>query len=70
MSGHLFIINGDLTKVACDAILIPTDERFKIEMPRWRALLRPDHQVEVALLRRNTLESWRSKNVLPLNRLA
>ena len=25
MSGHVFVINGDLTKLACDAILVPTD---------------------------------------------
>lgn len=38
MGGHLFIINGDLTKIACDALLVPTDEDFKIEAP-WRGLL-------------------------------
>lgn len=38
MSGHLFIINGDLTKLACDAILIPTDEVFRIENP-WVEVL-------------------------------
>lgn len=38
MSGHLFIINGDLTKLACDAILIPTDESFRIE-PAWVKVL-------------------------------
>ena len=38
MSGHLFIINGDLTKVACDALLIPTDEGFNIDDP-WLEVL-------------------------------
>ena len=38
--GHLFIINGDLTKVAADAILIPTDRAFKIE-PAWQELVWP-----------------------------
>lgn len=33
--GHLFIINGDLTQLACDAILVPTDDNFWIE-PYWR----------------------------------
>ena len=28
MGGHLFVINGDLTKLACDAILIPTDDKL------------------------------------------
>lgn len=31
MAGHLFIINGDLTKVACDAVLVPTDPSVYIE---------------------------------------
>lgn len=38
VAGHLFIINGDLTKVACDALLIPTDPTVYFE-PQWRALL-------------------------------
>jgi len=24
--GHLYIINGDLTRLACDAVLVPTDK--------------------------------------------
>jgi SIR2-like domain len=28
MTGHLFIVHGDLTTIACDAILVPTDEWF------------------------------------------
>lgn len=36
--GHLFIIDRDLTKLACDAILAPIDVVFKIE-PRWDHLL-------------------------------
>jgi hypothetical protein len=40
VAGHLFIINGDLTKIAVDAILIPTDLRFEIEPP-WRTLVWP-----------------------------
>ncbi|MCV7096674.1 SIR2 family protein [Mycobacterium kubicae] len=39
MTGHLFIINGDLTKLACDAILIPTDAAFHITVS-WKKLLR------------------------------
>ncbi|MDO3634464.1 SIR2 family protein [Mycolicibacterium arseniciresistens] len=39
--GHLFIINGDLTRIACDAILIPTDSSFRIE-PYWRAVVTHD----------------------------
>lgn len=38
MTGHLFVVNGDLTKIACDAILIPTDEVFHIT-PAWENFL-------------------------------
>ena len=40
MSGHLFIINGDLNKIACDAVLIPTDPNFKVE-PKWHVAPKP-----------------------------
>lgn len=56
-SGHLFIINGDLTKLACDAILIPTDAMFSIEAS-WRPLVQ-DGEIP---------ESWNSQLVLPLSR--
>jgi hypothetical protein len=29
-TGHLFVIDGDLTQLACDAILIPTDDRLSV----------------------------------------
>ncbi|PQE01978.1 SIR2 family protein [Mycobacterium sp. EPG1] len=38
MGGHLFIINGDLTKLACDAVLIPTDAASKVEA-HWHAVV-------------------------------
>lgn len=38
MSGHLFIINGDLNQVACDAVLIPTDGTLHIT-DSWRVLM-------------------------------
>lgn len=28
MAGHLFIVHGDLTAIACDAIFVPTDSSF------------------------------------------
>lgn len=31
MAGHLFVMQGDLTKLACDAWLLPTDQNFHIE---------------------------------------
>lgn len=36
--GHVFIINGDLTKIACDALLIPTDGAVNITAS-WRQFL-------------------------------
>ena len=38
MAGHLFIVNGDLTKIACDALLIPTDTAFDIT-ESWNGFL-------------------------------
>jgi hypothetical protein len=37
-SGHLFVVNGDLTKIACDALLIPTDGIVN-STASWRAFL-------------------------------
>ena len=39
--GHLFVIDGDLTKIACDAWLLPTDDDFDIT-PTWQHVLRPE----------------------------
>jgi NAD-dependent SIR2 family protein deacetylase len=36
--GHVFIVNGDLTKIACDALLIPTDGMVNITRA-WREFL-------------------------------
>ena len=36
--GHLFIINGDLNLLACDAVLVPTDQHCSIR-PKWGRLL-------------------------------
>jgi SIR2-like domain len=37
--GHVFIVNGDLTKIACDALLVPTDGIVNIT-ESWRMFLR------------------------------
>lgn len=37
MSGHLFVVHGDLTAIACDAILVPTDAGFNITKT-WKSL--------------------------------
>jgi hypothetical protein len=38
--GHLFVAHGDLTKLACDAVLIPCDDKGWVT-PAWRSLLPP-----------------------------
>jgi len=38
--GHLFVAHGDLTKLACDAVLIPCDDEGWVT-PAWRSLLPP-----------------------------
>ncbi|GAB3034948.1 SIR2 family NAD-dependent protein deacylase [Mycobacterium bourgelatii] len=39
--GHLFVAHGDLTKLACDAVLIPCDDKGWVT-PSWRSLLPPE----------------------------
>jgi hypothetical protein len=34
MGGHLFVTQGDLTRLACDAWLLPSDERLHVR-PHW-----------------------------------
>lgn len=36
--GHLFVVDGDLTALAVDAALIPTDDQLRLEPP-WRSML-------------------------------
>ena len=36
--GHLFVIDGDLTRIACDAWLLPTDDHFNITQP-WHQVV-------------------------------
>ena len=48
--GHLFVANGDLTKLACDAVLIPCDDDGWVT-PAWGSLLPPR-------LRRDEESGW------------
>ena len=34
-AGHLFAFQGDLTRVACDAWLLPSDKRLKVVRRHW-----------------------------------
>ena len=44
--GHLFVIDGDLTKIACDAWLLPTDSDFDITT-KWHHIFE-DAELEPA----------------------
>jgi len=44
MSGHLFVVEGDLAKIACDAWLLPTDVAVKVEAS-WKT----DEQLRAAI---------------------
>lgn len=47
MNGHVFVVHGDLNRLHCDAILIPTDSRFHVTDKFGRNLVRgPDGFVE------------------------
>jgi hypothetical protein len=48
--GHLFVAHGDLTKLACDAVLIPCDDNGWVTAA-WRGLLPP-------ALPRNSVSGW------------
>jgi hypothetical protein len=39
MTGHLFIVDGDLTRIACDALLLPVDETWWVETPAFGRVL-------------------------------
>ena len=46
MTGHVFVVRGDLTQIACDAWLLPTDDWFSISSS-WRgAITAPGGTVE------------------------
>lgn len=65
MEGHLFIINGDLNKIACDHLLLPTDQWFTVE-PKWNALAE-DYREEIDGYGRSPDTSWNGRRVLPLS---
>jgi hypothetical protein len=54
MQGHLFVVRGDLTRLECDAWLLPTDRFFDVG-EHWRV----DPQL-VSQVRANAPEGWGS----------
>lgn len=59
MSGHLFIVRGDLTRLDCDAWLMPTS--FKLELERyWLQPEPPGFRSAIRRMRANRPEGWGS----------
>lgn len=48
MNGHVFVLRGDLTTFACDAVLVPTDARWNVVAAHWGGLLPPDRLSDVS----------------------
>lgn len=44
--GHMFVVRADLTALDCDAVLVPTDDHFRIES-RWDSLVWNDNSLVV-----------------------
>lgn len=67
MPGHLFIIRGDLTKLACDAWLMPTGYRLSIE-DYWLKPEPPGFLDAVQAMQAHLGEDWREsrERVLPV----
>nr|WP_090341737.1 SIR2 family protein [Mycolicibacterium malmesburyense]CRL71793.1 hypothetical protein CPGR_02086 [Mycolicibacterium malmesburyense] len=42
MSGHLFVLRGDLTQLQCSAILVPCDHNWELIWEHWSELLPPE----------------------------
>src|SRR4051794_41892512 len=36
--GHVFVVHGDLTQLACDDVIVPAGSGFEVS-PHWRALV-------------------------------
>lgn len=58
MGGHLFVVNGDVTRLACDAWLLPTDNEFRVSASFAPSVGLPAHG-------RLSGRDWRSERVQP-----
>ncbi|UTT62584.1 SIR2 family NAD-dependent protein deacylase [Microcella humidisoli] len=56
---HVFVVHGDLTQLACDAIMIPTDARLSVR-EHWHAVV-PEHR---ELAARPELDAFRRGKAL------
>lgn len=68
MSGHVFITRGDLTRLSCDAWLLPTSARVHVTRG-WRSRLNDRQVRKLEELQPELPEAWRryGGRVLPLN---
>ena len=41
MSGHVFVVGADLTRLSCDDVLVPTDRSLRVTS-EWRRMLPDD----------------------------
>jgi hypothetical protein len=67
MGGHVFITQGDLTRIACDAWLLPTDINLSVTHP-WHRALGDAVDEAASKLRRAKPSGWASEVLsAPLN---
>ncbi len=57
IGGHVFVIQGDLTKVACDAWLLPTDINLSVTQP-WHRVLGDAVDTDRGRLQRSKPAGW------------
>jgi hypothetical protein len=65
VSGHLFVVRSDLTQLACDAWLLPSDALLSVE-DVWTAVLPEPWQSREALLEHASADFGRRRNVFPV----
>jgi len=70
--GHLFIVRGDLTRLACDAWLLPCDSRLNVSGAHWCAVDErlipspsPDHDQWYRLLQGDPPAEWFEHRTYP-----
>ncbi len=65
VAGHLFIFRGDLTKVACDAWLLPTDFGFRVE-DYWLSPEPEGFHAAMSALREVPVQGWLDGDLLAI----
>jgi SIR2-like domain len=67
MAGHFFIVRGDLTRLACDAWIMPTGYQIRVE-DYWLKPGPDGFQDELAKMRHHLSEQWKNgdERVMPV----